>query len=213
MRSKLAAVLVSVAVLAGCGGDDGDAAGRSTTTTEAPAPAAASRLLTLDDFASDDPLDAPWEEGDVAAGVEIVLPDCIDEEAVATDATAVAKFVTVSELKLPSLDQTVTAHDDEAAAEAAFAAAVARLDGCTDPVFTYQGEPTAGTVVPHDLPALGDESKAWRTTVTIVGTPVQITTVHVRVGSFETSLVHTDISQPDDAKIADLAAKAAAHLE
>lgn len=214
MRGKLVAVALVIAVLGACGGgDDDDATDPTTTTTEAgPTKAdAAAHVLLLEDFASADALDAKWEEGDVTAGVPIELPACIDEELQETDTTALAKFVTVNEFHLPSVDQRVTAYAGDGAAEA-FDAAVARLDGCAEPEFIYDGAPAKGTTLRLDLPAAGDRSQAWRTTVTIAGAQVSITTMHVVQDDLEMSIVHTDIAQPDQAKLEALLEKATARL-
>lgn len=206
--------MVAVALVAGCSsGDDSGSGGSTTTTDRAPSSQreVEAKLLTPADLASDDPLDVPWLVGDVSEGVDIVLPDCIDEELVEPAPTdGSAKLVSATDFKLPSLEQRLGAWTGDGA-KAAFDAAVERLDGC-DPQFTYQGTPSAGVIARLDLPPLGDESVAWRTVVTIAGAEVNITTIHVLVGDLEMSLVHTDITTPDPATLAEIAATAAAKL-
>jgi hypothetical protein len=213
---RIVAVLVGglLVVGAGCGGSDDSAASSDTTTASASAPARSeseARLLALADIQTTDALDARWEVRDVTEGVDIVLPPCIDEDATATDSSASIKLTTVNDLHLPSLEEQVTGYAGDGAA-AAFDAAVDRLDGC-DPRFSYQGTPSQGTIAPLDLGvSLGDESKAWRTTVTIAGAEVSVTTIQIRKGDFVASLVHTDITEPDTSVIAGFATKAAAKM-
>jgi hypothetical protein len=205
---KTAAVLVVALALAACGGDDSSSSDDTTTTTSVDVDA---MLLVPEDLNSDDALDAQWAVGDVSQGVDIVLPDCIDEELLApapTDGTA--KLIRQTEFKLPSVEQHIGAWAGDGA-KAAYDAAVARLDAC-DPQFTYQGAPSAGTIARFDLPAVGDESVAWRTNVTIAGAPVSITSIHVLVGDVEMSIVHTDLNTPDPAELAQIAATAADKL-
>lgn len=215
---KLAAMGVALVVaasgagVAGCGGGDDGSAEPTTTSEAAPTVDAADHVLRLEDFASDDPLDAPWEEGDVSAGVPIELPACIDEAGAAADGTVTAKFVTVTDLHLPAVDQQVTAHRSAADAAAAYDEAVARLDGCGTPTFVYEGEPSTGSTTVLELPAMAERSRAWRTTVTIAGAQVSITTVHAVEGVLHMSLVHTEVGAPDQARIEAIVAKAAARL-
>jgi hypothetical protein len=213
MGKSLVALVVVVALLGACSSGDDDTAADGTTTTAAGASQGDvdAALLVAADLASDDPLDGVWLVGDVAEGVDIVLPECIDEELLdPAPADGAAKFVTQSDLKLPSLEQHIGGYSGDGAA-AAFDAAVARLDGC-EPEFTFQGTPSSGVIERLELPALGDESAAWHTTVTIAGTSVDITSFHVRDGDLEMSLVYTFVGTPDTAVIADLFTRAAAKL-
>lgn len=213
MKRSVALCAVVVALVSGCSSGDDSSSEETTTTSAAAAPSkedAAARLLVLADLASADALDAPWVAGDVSEGVDITLPSCIDEDAVATDDTAAAKFVTQNDLKLPSLEEHLTGYAGDGASDA-FDAAAARLDGC-DPEFVFQGEPAVGTISRLDLPGLPPGAAAWRTAVTIAGAQVAITSVHLVDGDWEMSLVHVDIGTPDPAKLADLANDAAAKL-
>lgn len=217
MRGKLAgavAAAIAIVLLAGCGGgDDGDAATTTTAADAGPTKADASaHLLRLEDVLSDDSLDAPWEAGDAAADVPIELPTCIDESTVATDATAVAKFVTVNDFSVPAVDEQVTAFVDDAAAAEAFDAAVERLDGCGSSEFVYDGTPSPATTVRLDLPALGERSQAWRTTSEIAGSKINITTVHLLVGDLEASIVHTAIGEPNPVELDRILQNAVARL-
>ena len=205
---KTAAVLVVALALAACGGDDSSSSDDTTTTTSVDVDA---MLLVPEDLNSDDALDAKWLVGDVSEGVDITLPDCIDEELLdPAPADGTAKLVRETEFKLPSVEQHVGAWTGNGA-KAAYDAAIARLDAC-DPQFTYQGAPSAGTIARFDLPAVGDESVAWRTNVTIAGAPISITSIHVLVGDVEMSIVHTDLNTPDPAELARIATTAAAKL-
>ena len=134
---KLSVVLVVVFALAACGGDDSSSSDDTTTTTSVDV---ASMLLVPEDLSSDDALDAQWAVGDVSEGVDIVLPDCIDEELLdPAPVDGTAKLIRQTEFKLPSVEQHVGAWPGDGA-KAAYDAAVARLDGC-DPQFTYRARP------------------------------------------------------------------------
>jgi hypothetical protein len=206
--SALAAVLV-LAVSA-CGGSD-DASG-SSDTNGASAPSkveVAAHLLTVADLPTPDALDAPWEVRDVTEGVEIQIPACLDEDRLAGDHTAQAKLAKVTDFHLPSLEQQITGYPDDAGARTAYDAAAARLDGCANPEFVYQETPSAGAITPLDLGVdLGPRAKAWRTTVTIAGAQIAVTTIHVAKGNLEMSIVYTDIGNPDTATIAGYASTA-----
>lgn len=209
MKKVLAVLAGAVLVLGACSGDDDTSSDGATTTTSVDVDA---MLLVPADLNSDDALDAKWAVGDVSEGVDIVLPDCIDEELLEpAPVDGRAKLVRETEFKLPSVEQHVGAWTGNGA-KAAYDAAVARLDAC-DPQFTFQGTPSAGTIARFDLPAVGDESVAWRTNVTIAGAPVSITSIHVLVGDLEMSIVHTDLNTPDPAELAAIAAEATAKLE
>lgn len=217
MHKAVAAALVTAGLLAGCGGDDGgataDPAPEATTTTEAAFdPAAfAALVLTPDDLATGDSLDVGWVVGDVSAGVDIELPECVLEETPAdATATAESKLVTDNDLKLPSLEEDLGLFPAGGAA-AAFEAAGARLNAC-DPTFVFQGAEAVGQIAPITLALGGDRSAAWRTTVTIAGAAVSITNVHVQQGDYELSLVHVDLGTPDPTLIEGFAAKALAKL-
>jgi hypothetical protein len=207
-----AALALVIVAVAGCGGDD---SGSASSTSAAAGPSrseAAARLLALSDIQTTDPLDARWEERSVQEGVDIELPECIDEEAHALATSARVSFATVSDLHLPSLDEQVTGYAGTGA-EDAYGAAVERLDGC-EPTFVFEGTPSQGAIAPLDLGVeLGDASKAWRTTVTIAGAEVKVTTVQIRRGDYVAALVHTDIAQPDLEKIVGYATTAAAKLD
>lgn len=210
---KIVAVLAGALLVLGACSSGDDTSSDETTTTVAAAPSkddAASRLLVVEDLASSDALDAPWEAGDVSEGVDITLPSCIDEDTVATDDTAAAKFVTQNDLKLPSLEQHLTGYAGTGAQDA-FDDAAERLDGC-DPEFVFQGEPAVGTITRVELPGLPAGAVAWRTAVTIAGAQVAITSIHVVDGDYEMSLVHVDIGEPDPAKLTGYATTAAAKL-
>lgn len=211
MRKVVASLVAVVALVGACGGDDSSSSSEEPVDEGPPQSLVDASLLTVEDLASDDPLDAPWIVGDVAEGVDIVLPDCIDEELLAAaPADGEAKFVTQNDLKLPSIEQHVGGYPGQGS-KAAFNAAVERLDAC-EPEFTYQGTPSTGTMARLELPTFGDESAAWRLTVTIAGTDVAITTLHVWAGDLEMSIVHTDVGTPDVATLTALFTKAADKL-
>src|SRR5688572_10389679 len=130
MRSKtVAGAVLGLALVGACSSGDDDDAGtvdESTTTTEAIDLEAA--LLTPEDLATGDALDVGWLAGDVSAGVEIDLPECI-LEAPTGGTHAEAKLVTNNDLKLPSLEEDLSVYDG-AEATAAFTAAATRLDAC-----------------------------------------------------------------------------------
>jgi hypothetical protein len=204
----IALALAALLAVTACGGDDDTAA----KPTVPPKPASASRLLELADIQTTDALDARWEVRDVQEGVDIELPPCIDEEAHAERNTARVNLTAVGDLHLPSLDEQVTGYADAGGAHDGFAAAVARLDTC-DARFVFEGTPSQGAIAPLDLgTSLGDESKAWRTTVTIAGAAVNVTTIQIRKGEFVASLVYTDIAQTDLAAVVGYATKAAAKM-
>ena len=208
------AAVLAVLLLAACGGG-GDSSSDDTTTTTVDRTAAKAdltgRLLTPADLAPSDPLDKKWLVGDVAEGVDIQLPSCVVEEIdPKAIAGAEAKLVLDSPLHLPSLEEGIDTYA-KGGAETAFAAAEQRLDGCT-PEFVYQGTPSAGHIERLPLTLPGTESAAWRTTVTIAEAPVAITSIHVRQGDVELSLVHVDIGTPDVAVLEGYAAKAVAKL-
>ena len=205
---KTVAVLVVALALAACSSSDDSSSDDTTTTTSVDVDA---MLLVPEDLNSDDALDAKWLVGDVSEGVDIELPACIDEELLdPAPVDGKAKLLRETEFKLPSVEQHIGAWTGDGA-KAAYDAAVARLDAC-DPQFTYQGTPSAGTIARFDLPAVGDQSVAWRTNVTIAGSPVSITSIHVLVGDLEMSIVHTDLNTPDPAELGEIATKAAAKL-
>lgn len=211
-RFVLVGGAVLVGGLAGCGGDDGGSGDDVATTTTVDAAAELEGvLLTPEDLASDDPLDAPWIEGDPSAGVDIDLPECVLEEPPA-DATASAevRLVTQNDLKLPSLEEDVSVFDGSGAADA-FAAAEARLDGCT-PTFVFQGTPSDGTIERLPLTLPGEQAAAWRTTVEIAGTAVSITNIHVQDDDHELALTHVDLGTPDPAVLEGYATQALSKL-
>ncbi len=125
-------------------------------------------------------------------------------------ASAGTKLVTVTDLKLPSVEHAVSAFEGSGAADA-FDAAAARLDAC-QPEFAYQGTPAVGQIERLPLTLGGERSAAWRTTVTIAGAGVAITTIHVQDGSLETSLIHVDLGVPDPVLLEGYAAKALTKL-
>lgn len=217
MRSLRIVVLAAAVLTAACGGGDDDDGAVASSTTAAVDDAAVTsalrgQLLALEDLATDDPLDTPWVAGDVQEGVDIELPGCVVEEPLADALGGVeGKFVTQSDLKLPSLEEDLARYEDADGAAAAFDAAVARLDGCT-PVFVFQGTPSDGSIERLALTLPGEQSAAWRTTVTIAGAVVSVTTIHVQQGDLELVLVHTDLATPDPAALEGYAAKAAARL-
>ncbi len=96
-------------------------------------------------------------------------------------------------------------------AASAFDAAAARLDGC-QPEFSYQGTPAVGEIERLPLTLGGERSGAWRTTVTIAGAGVAITTIQVQDGDHLTSLVHVDLGVPDPALLEGYVAKAVGKL-
>jgi hypothetical protein len=205
-------------LLAGCGGDDSSAGGADepiVTTTAADDGAAQAALdaamLTPADLATGDALDAVWVEGNVSDGVDIELPACVVEEPGAgAVVSAEATLITQNDFKLPSLEEDVSVYEGTGASDA-FAAAAARLDGCT-PVFVFQGteSPAAIERLPLTLP--GDQSAAWRTSVTIAGANVAITSIHVQAGDHELALVHVDLGAPEPAVLEGYVAKAVAKL-
>jgi hypothetical protein len=210
MRSKtVAGAVLAIALLGACGGgdDDSDAVDESTTTTAAVDLDAA--LLTPEDLATGDALDAGWIVGDVSAGVEIDLPDCLIETP-SGGTHAEAKLVTDNDLKLPSLEEDLSSYDGGGSADA-FTAAATRLDAC-DPTFVFQGTPATGTIDRLPLTIDADESAAWRTTVNIAGVDVAITTIHVVEGDIELSFVHVDTGTPDAAVLEGYVTKALAKL-
>ena len=209
-----AAAITALALLAACGGgDDDDAEPTSTTDPGAVLEAELEdRLLTVEDVTTGNALDAAWAVGDVSEGVDIELPDCLVEEPDdAALATAGTKLVTQTDFKLPSVEHAVAAYDDSEAAAAAFTAAAARLDGCV-PEFVYQGTPSMGEIARLPLTLGGEQAAAWRTTVTIAGAGVSITTVHVQEGDHETSLVHVDLGTPEPALLEGYVSTALAKL-
>lgn len=207
---RVGIAVLTVGMLAACGGG-GDSKADPTTTTTDGTNALEARLLSAEDLATDDALDAGWEEGDVSEGVDIKLPDCVQEEpGDGATTSAEIKLVTISDLHLPSLEEDLSAFED-GGAEEAFAAAVARLDAC-DPAFEYQGAPAAGHIERLPLTLGGDQSMAWRTTVTIAGAPVAITNIHLQQGNLELALTHVDIGTPDPAEMESIAAAALAKL-
>lgn len=197
MIKKTLLVLVAGAMaLAACGGDDSTA---SSTTTTAAGPSKAeltALLLTPADLGTGDALDAKWATGDVSDGVDITLPKCVDEDQFDGSSTVVAKLVTDNPLKLPALEEHLTAYADRAAADASLKAAATRLDGCA-PEFIFQGTTSKGTIARLEVPSLGDATEAWRTTVEIAQTQVAITNVYTRVGNDVVSFVHVDAGNPD----------------
>jgi hypothetical protein len=208
MKKLLLVLAAGAMVLAACGGDDGGAAD-ATTTTAAAGPSKAelaTKLLTPEDLATGDSLDVGWSAGDASDGVDIGLPKCVDEDQFDTAQTAVAKLVTNSPLKLPALEEHVTAYADAAAVDAAMNAAATRLDDCV-PKFDFEGTPSTGTIGRLDLPAMGDGVEAWRTTVEIAGTQVAITNAYVQRGDLVAAFVHVDGGTPDPATIAALLQK------
>jgi hypothetical protein len=212
-RGALAA-MAAVILLGACGGGDDDDAAEPeddpTSTTDGSV-ALEATLLTPADLDTGNDLDATWAVGDVSEGVDIQLPECLVETAAdGATASAETKLVTETDLKLPSLEQDVAAFDAGGAA-AAFEAATARLDGCT-PEFVYQGTPAMGAIARLPLTLGGEQSAAWRTTVTIAGAGVSITTVHLQDGDLEASLVHVDLGTPDPAVLEGYVAKALAKL-
>jgi hypothetical protein len=211
MRTKtVTAAVLALALLGACsGGDDDDGAVADDSTTTTAAVDLDSLLLTPDDLATGDALDAAWIIGDVSAGVEIELPECLIEAP--TGAThAEAKLVTDNALKLPSLEEDLSVYEGDAAAEA-FTAAATRLDACVAD-FVFQGTPAAGAIDRLPLTLPGDQSAAWRTTVAIAGVDVAITTIHVQADDHELSLVHVGTGTPEPTVLEGYATKAVAKL-
>ena len=217
-RFVLVAGVSMASVLAACGGDDSgtvegdDAATTTTADTTAELQAALdAAVLTPEDLSTGDSLDAGWALGDVSAGVDIELPSCVVEEPPAGAlASAEARLVTQNDLKLPSLEEDLSVFEGEGAAEA-FAAAEERLDAC-DPTFVYQGAEAVGVIERLELTLPGEQSAAWRTTVTIAGAGVSITNMHIQDGDHELVLTHVDIGTPDPALLEGFATKALAKL-
>jgi hypothetical protein len=211
MPAKTVAIVVlALALLGACssGDDDGGAvADESTTTTEALDLDAA--LLTPEDLATGDALDAGWVVGDVSAGVEIDLPDCLLETP-SGGTHAEAKLVTNNDLKLPSFEEDLSAYEGDGAADA-FTAAATRLDGCA-PEFVFQGTPSTGAIERLPLTIAADQSAAWNTTVSIAGVDVSITTIHVVAGDHELSFVHVNTGPPDATVLEGYVSKALAKL-
>lgn len=218
VRSALASGLVVVTVLAGCGGDDsgsGDGAADDPTTTTVDNAAAQAALeaavLTPADLSSGDALDVPWIEGSVSDGVDIKLPECVVEApGSGAVASAEATLVSQNDFKLPSVEEDLSLYEDSGAADA-FAAAVTRLDECT-PTFVFQGTESPATIERLRLTLPGEQSAAWRTSVTIAGAGVAITSIHIQDGDHELALVHVDLGSPDPAAIEGIVAKAFAKL-
>jgi hypothetical protein len=222
VRTTTARLLCSIAItgalLAACGGDDDDGGGAEDTTTTTVDAAAVTdglrgQLLALEDIQLDDPLDAPWAVGDVSEGVDIELPACVVEDPRPDALGSVeAKFVRQTAFKLPSLEEDLAGYADAGGAAGAFDAAVARLDGCT-PTFVFEGATSTGTIERLPLTLPGQQSGAWRTTVTIAETPISITSIHVQQGDRELSLVHVDAAVPEPEVLEGYAAAAVAALE
>ena len=169
------------------------------------------RLLTPADLATGDALDVGWEPGDVSKGVDIKLPDCVQETMGAHAATgAETRLVTKSSLHLPSLQENLSAFAPGGAA-ADLAVATKRLDAC-NPAFVFQGAPATGQIQRLPFTVAGASATAWRTTVTIAGAGVAITNVHVVKGDTELALIHVDLGTPDIAKLQGFADKALAKL-
>jgi hypothetical protein len=209
---RLAAGSLALSVLAACGGGGSAAKAPSTTVDRAAAQAAlATKVLTPADLATGDVLDAGWAVGNVSDGVDIKLPACVQEAAGAGSvASARSDLVTKTNLKLPAIQEQLSSYAGDGAAKA-FAAAQARLDGCK-PTFVFQGSPAAGQIQRISLPVPGATSTAWRTTVTIAGTQVALTSIHIEKGDLEVGLVHVDLGHPDPAVLTGLATKALAKL-
>jgi hypothetical protein len=218
IRGATALALAALVALGACGGggddDDGAGAADPTSTTEGAAALEAEledRLLTPEDLTTGNPLDAAWAVGDVSQGVDIDLPDCLVEGPVeGALASAGTKLVTVTDLKLPSVEHALSAFEGDGAV-GAFEAAEARLDGC-QAGFAYQGTPAVGQIERLPLTLGGERAAAWRTTVTIAGAGVAITTVHVQEGDHELSLVHVDLGVPDPVLLEGYVAKALVKL-
>jgi hypothetical protein len=212
-RFVLIAGLSLATVLAACGGDDagsGDVGATTTTTVSGPDLDAA--LLTPADLNTGDALDAQWAEGDVAAGVDIKLPECVVEAAPdGAKASAEAHLVTQNDFKLPSLEEDIASFTGTGATDA-FEAAAARLDAC-EPTFTFQGTESVGAIERLALTLPGDQSAAWRTTVTIAGAGVSITNIHLQQGDVELALTHVDLGTPDPAVLEGFATTALAKLD
>lgn len=216
---RTAAALLAIGLVGACssgagGGGDKAAGDPPASTTEdraALTAALGARALTPEDLATGDALDVGWSAGDVTQGVDIVLPDCVLEEAGGTaEASTSTKLVTNSDLHLPSIEQGLAQYPTGGASKA-FDDAAARLDAC-EPTFIFQGAPAVGTTERLPLTVGGDQAAAWRTTVTIAGAAVSVTTIHVQDGDLEVSLVHTDLGTPDAAALEGLVAKAIAKL-
>lgn len=204
-----AVAISAVGLLAACGGDDSTAIPDSSTSSTVPPPDLTQLVLAPTDLNSGDALDAQWEVGDVSEGVDIVLPECVVEEpGDKAIASAEAKLVTVSPLHLPSVEEDLSAFGPDDAAKA-FAAAELRLDDCA-PQFVYQGEPVDGTIERLPLTLGGDQAAAWRTSVTIGGAAVSITSMHIVSGNLGVALVHVDVGVPDTSVLEGLAATALA---
>lgn len=214
MRSlRTPALAAAVVLLAACGGGDDDDASPSTTIEPVVVVADLDgMLLTLADLAPDDPLEAAWLEGKVDDGVDIQLPDClIEDPGVEALGSAEATFVRDTPFKLPSLEQDLSQYADAAAAAEAFEVAADRLDGCV-PEFVFEGTPSSGTIARLPLTLGGDESAAWRTTITIAETAISITSIHLVEGDLELSFVHVDAGIPDPAVLEGHVAMALAKL-
>jgi hypothetical protein len=207
IKKALLVLAAGAMVLSACGGDD---SADGTATTVAPGPSKAeltAKVLTADDLATGDPLDVGWSAGDLGDGVDITLPECVDEDRFDSARTAVAKLVTNSPLKLPALEEHLTAYAEPGAVDAAVNAVAARLDTCA-PAFEFQGTPSTGTITRLEMPMMGDTVEAWQTSVDIAGTQVAITNAYVQEGDLVAAFVHVDGGTPDTATIAALLQKA-----
>jgi hypothetical protein len=210
----MAAALALIALLSACGGGGAkkEAAAPTTTIDTAKLKAALeARLLTPADLATGDSLDVGWEHGDAGGGVDIQLPDCVLENAGSGAVTSAASdLIMKSDLKLPAVQEDLSTYTTGGAAKA-FTAAASRLDGC-QPTFVFQGTPSAGKIERLPLTVGSEQSQAWRTTVSIAGAAVSITSIHAQQGDVEMALVHVDLGTPDAATLEALGAKALAKL-
>lgn len=212
-RFRLATALVLVALLSACGGGAKKEAAAPTTILDTAKLKAAleARLLTPADLATGDSLDVGWEPGDAGGGVDIQLPDCVQENAGTGAVTSAAQdLIMKTDLKLPAVQEDLSSYAPGGAAKA-FTAAASRLDGC-QPTFVFQGTPSAGKIERLPLTVGTGQSQAWRTTVTIAGAAVSITSIHAQQGDVEMALVHVDLGTPDPAALEALGAKALAKL-
>jgi hypothetical protein len=213
-RYRVAAGLVVVALMSACGGGGGGAKAAAPTTTIDAAKlksALEARLLTPADLTTGDALDVGWEHGDAGGGVDIKLPDCVQENAGSGAVTSAASdLIQKTDLKLPAVQEDLSSYSS-GGAQKAFTAAEARLDSC-QPTFVFQGTPSTGKIERLPLTVGSQQSQAWRTTVTIAGAAVSITSIHVQQGDVEMALVHVDLGTPDTAAIEALGAKALAKL-
>lgn len=208
----IAAAAIGLVALAGCASTDAPEPGASTSASAAPATTAATPTAEAETdsaalSASD--LEAlftgiqfqPGQYDSTAAMLESIYPGLTvsDESCLApfgagweSAGVGAVEFGTSNDRSMTAV---VAATGDDAAATDLVAQAEDAIARCADgqELFAMQGAPITTAVEPFDLALAGaDESRGWRVTGDVAGSPFSLVGATVRVGQNAVALVGWD---------------------